>query len=101
MTHVRVWTFRPPPEREQHFAEAYGPRGVWAQLFAKASGFRGTSLLQPSEAGGRWMTIDRWASAADLDAFQRDFADRYRALDAELEGMAGEEAFIGAFEEPD
>ena len=100
MTHVRVWTFRPPPGREQDFAEAYGPAGVWAQLFGEASGFLGTSLLQPSEAGGAWMTIDRWASAEDFDAFQRDFAQRYQALDAELEGVAGEETFIGTFEEP-
>ena len=100
MTHVRVWTFRPTPGRED-FAEAYGPCGAWAQLFAEASGFLGTSLLQPSEAGGWWMTIDRWASGPDFDAFQRDFAGRYRALDAELEGVAGEEMFIGAFEEPD
>jgi heme-degrading monooxygenase HmoA len=101
MTHVRVWTFRPPPEREQDFAEAYGPCGVWAQLFAEAGGFLGTTLLRPSEAGGWWMTIDRWASASDFDAFQRDFRDRYRTLDAELEGVAGDETFIGTFEEPD
>ena len=101
MTQVRVWTFRPPPDREQDFAEAYGARGVWARLFAEATGFLGTTLLRPSEAGGVWMTIDRWASARDFEAFQRDFADRYRALDADLEGVAGDETFIGTFEEPD
>ena len=99
MTHVRIWTFRPPPGREQEFSAAYGSDGAWAALFAQAAGFRETRLLRPVEAGGWWMTIDRWNSVADFDAFQRDFGERYQSLDAELEGVAGEERFIGVFEE--
>jgi hypothetical protein len=45
------------------------------------------------------MTVDRWNSQADFDAFQSDFGDQYRALDAELEGLAGDEEFVGAFED--
>ena len=47
MTHVRVWKFRPPPGREKEFADAYASGGRWADLFAKAKGFRGTTLLAP------------------------------------------------------
>ena len=99
MTHLRVWKFRPPPGGEQAFADAYAGSGRWSELFAKADGYRGTTLLAPFEAGGRWLTIDRWSTAADFEAFGHDFGEEYRTLDAELEGVAGEEEFVGAFEE--
>jgi heme-degrading monooxygenase HmoA len=98
MTHVRIWKFRPPAAREDEFAAAYGGSGAWAALFAKAEGYRGTELLRPLEAGGWWVTIDRWESPTAFETFQRDFGPQYRALDAELEGVAGDEEFVGAFE---
>ena len=101
MTHVRVWKFRPPAGREEEFAHAYSGEGRWADLFAKARGYRGTSLLRPVEKGGDWLTIDRWDSRADFEAFNHNFGEDYRTLDAELEGVAGVEEFLGAFEEPD
>ena len=99
MTHVRVWRFRPPPGREREFAEAYDGEGRWAELFRRASGYKGTVLLKPDQPGGWWLTLDRWDSAADFEAFGHDFGADYRALDAELEGVAGEEEFVGAFED--
>jgi hypothetical protein len=101
MTHMRVWKFRPPEDREQEFALAYGADGVWAVLFGKASGFLGTTLYRPDQPRGWWMTIDRWDTAGDFEAFGQDFGEEYRALDAALEGVAGEEEFVGAFEESD
>ena len=99
MTHVRVWKFRPPEGREQEFAATYSGDGVWAALFGKAKGYLGTALYRPGEPGGWWMTVDRWDSAADFETFGQAHAEEYRALDAELEGVAGEEEFVGAFEE--
>ena len=99
MTHLRIWKFRPPEGREKAFASAYGPNGAWAALFAKAEGYRGTDLLHPLESGGWWMTIDRWHSLEDFETFGRNFGEEYRALDVELEGVAGQEEFVGAFEE--
>ena len=99
MTHVRVWKFRPPEGDEGAFARAYAGDGVWTRLFGQAAGFVGTSLSRPAEPGGWWLTMDRWATEADFQAFQRDFGDEYRALDRELEGVAGDEQFIGTFEE--
>ena len=99
MTHARVWKFRPPSGREAEFEQAYSGEGNWARLFEQAPGYRGTLLLRPSEEGGWWLTIDRWESVADFDAFQKSLGGEYRALDAELEGAAGEEVFVGAFEE--
>ena len=101
MTHIRIWKFRPPAGREEEFALAYGADGVWPALFGKAAGYFGTILYRPDHSGGWWITIDRWNSLADFEAFGRVFSAEYRALDAELEGLAGEEEFVGAFEEAD
>ena len=98
MAHHRVWKFRPPQGRETEFSGAYGESGDWAQLFRNAPGFGGTVLLRPSEAGGWWLTIDRWESAANFESFVEVFGEQYRRLDAKLDGVAGEEDFVGAFE---
>jgi heme-degrading monooxygenase HmoA len=99
MTHYRIWKFRPPEGREAEFASAYSGTGHWAHLFRNAPGFDGTTLLRPSEPGGWWLTIDRWDSASNFDAFTEVFGEQYRTLDAKLEGVAGEEQFVGAFED--
>jgi hypothetical protein len=99
MTHIRLWKFRPPEGHEEEFALAYGGDGAWATLFGKARGYFGTTLYRPDGAGSWWLTIDRWNSAGDFEAFGREFGEEYRALDVELEGVAGEEEFVGAFEE--
>lgn len=99
MTHARVWKFRPPAGREGEFEQAYSGTGHWARLFEQAPGYRGTVLLRPCMAGDWWLTIDRWETKAYFEAFQDDFGVQYRGLDQELEGVAGEEVFVGAFEE--
>ena len=99
MTHHRIWKFRPPAGHEQEFAAAYARTGPWAALFRKAKGYRGTNLLRPIEPGGWWLTIDRWDREADFHAFQRNFGHQYRALDIQLEGVAGDEEFVGALED--
>ena len=99
MTHARVWKFRPPAGHEAEFEKAYSDVGNWAKLFDQAPGYCGTVLLRPSEKGGWWLTIDRWETEAHFEAFKHDFGVQYRGLDRELEGVAGEELFVGAFEE--
>ena len=99
MTHARVWKFKPPVGRESDFERAYSGSGHWARLFEQAPGYRETVLLRPAQAGEWWLTIDRWESEAHFEAFQDEFGVQYRGLDRELEGLAGEEVFVGAFEE--
>ena len=93
-----LWEFRVPPDRRPAYEAAYGPDGPWAQLFGKAAGFSGVELLRCTEQAGRYVTIDRWCSRADFEAFKRDFGADYAALDRALEGMAGSETRIGAFD---
>jgi heme-degrading monooxygenase HmoA len=99
MAYARIWMFRPTEGGEKAFAEAYSANGPWSQLFARAEGFEGVSLLRPADAGGWWMTVDRWRSEDDFRAFERDSAQAYRELDRALGDVAGEERFLGAFED--
>ena len=78
---------------------AYSETGEWARLFRHAPGYKGTTLLGPIQRGGWWLTLDEWDSSADVDAFTTVFGEQYRSLDARLEGIAGEEEFVGAFED--
>lgn len=97
--HVRIWKFRPPSGREAEFAAVYGPDGPWVRLFSQAAGYRGTSLLRPADTSGWWLTLDRWESPDAFERFQTELRDEYHALDVKLEGLAGEEVFVGAFDD--
>ena len=44
------------------------------------------------------MTADHWETVTAFEAFQARFGEEYRRLDAELEGVAGIETFLGAFD---
>ncbi|HET9598932.1 MAG TPA: antibiotic biosynthesis monooxygenase [Anaeromyxobacteraceae bacterium] len=97
--HVRLWAFRVPPDRRADFERRYGPGGDWAALFAQGAGWLGTELLADAAEPGRYVTVDRWESAAAWDAFRARFAAEYEALDSECESLGASEEMIGAFEE--
>ena len=96
MTHVRLWKFEVPPETECRFVAAYRSDGDWARLFATSPGFIRTELWRDGD--GIYLTADHWQSVTDFEAFQAGLGAEYRRLDAELEGIAGIETFIGAFD---
>ena len=96
MTHLRLWRFEVPPETEARFVAAYRSDGDWARLFAAAPGFIRTELWRAAD--GTYLTADHWESAAAFDRFQAATGDAYRKLDAELEGIAGIETFLGMFD---
>ena len=96
MSHVRLWRFVVPAENEPKFVAAYGPEGEWARLFAEATGFERVELWRGED--GSFMTADHWVSRAAFDRFKANLGIRYHALDAELEGLASDEIFIGAFD---
>ena len=96
MTHLRLWTFEVRAEAEDRFVAAYKSDGDWARLFGAAPGFIRTELWRGDD--GLYLTADYWRSAADFEKFQSELGESYRQLDAELEGVAGIETFVGAFE---
>jgi heme-degrading monooxygenase HmoA len=96
MSHLRLWTFEVSADAEDRFVAAYKSDGDWAKLFSSAPGFIRTELWRAGD--GLYLTADYWRSAADFDAFQSNLGDAYRTLDLELEGVAGKEEFVGAFD---
>lgn len=102
--YVIIWEFEAAPERIEEFLSIYAPQGEWAQLFAQFPGYLGTELLQSSGASPathtRFLTLDRWASEDDFNAFQQTFAEPYAALDFRCEGLTRSERKLGAFITP-
>jgi heme-degrading monooxygenase HmoA len=96
MSHLRLWQFEVGPEREARFVSAYGPSGDWARLFATAPGFIRTELWRDGD--GFYLTADHWQSFEAFEQFQATHGEHYRRLDAELEGLAVAETFLGAFD---
>src|SRR5690348_8788913 len=96
--YVILWEFRVAPERRAAFEAAYGPEGDWARLFAQGAGFIAVELLRCTDEPGRYVTVDRWRSPADFDAFKREFGTAYEALNVALEQLKASEQRIGAFE---
>jgi len=96
MTHLRLWRFEVTEEHEGHFISAYRSDGDWARLFATEPGFIRTELWRDGD--GIYLTADHWKSVLDFEQFQAGKGEEYRKLDAELEGIAGIETFLGAFD---
>ena len=94
MSYAIIWTYDIAPEHEAAFRAAYGANGDWAQLFARADEFIGTELLSD---GDRYATIDRWQSVAAFDAFQAEYGEAYRALDAKLAHLTRAQQRVGGF----
>ncbi len=92
-----IWAFEVPEDRRPAFEAAYGPHGDWARLFRRTEGYLGTDLLRDDEDPSRYLTIDRWRSAADRHRFMTDWASAYRALDRDCEALTSGETRIGSF----
>jgi len=99
MSYCILWRFAVAQARRAEFEAAYGPDGPWAELFGKAEGFIGVELLRSAEEEGSYLTIDRWTTREAFEAFRRNFASEYAALDRRLGGLAATETRIGAFAE--
>ena len=96
MSHVRLWRFEVPAETEERFLAAYRSDGDWARLFATAPGFIRTELWRDGD--GIYLTADHWDSVEAFERFQAGRGAAYRELDGKLEGVAGIETFLGAFD---
>ena len=96
MTHLRLWQFEVPPDREDRFVAAYDSDGEWSRLFAASAGFIRTELWRDGD--GVYLTADHWQSFEAFERFQAEKGAEYRGLDAKLEGLALAETFLGAFD---
>ncbi|MGH9699176.1 MAG: antibiotic biosynthesis monooxygenase family protein [Candidatus Acidiferrales bacterium] len=93
-----VWEFVARPGQTLEFERCYAPDGPWAELFRRAPGYRGTSILRDAEQPRRYLTIDRWDTAAAHQAMRERLAQEYAALDRACEQLTESERRIGVFE---
>jgi heme-degrading monooxygenase HmoA len=95
---VIVWEFRVPREHAEEFERVYGAKGDWAKLFGRAAGFIATELLHDRDDLLRFLTVDRWRSRDDYEAFRAGFDAEYTAMDATSERLTESEKRVGVFE---
>lgn len=94
-----IWEFLVEPARVGEFERAYGPDGDWVALFRQAPGYIGTLLLRDPSNPLRFLTIDRWQSAAAYHSFRARFAREFAQLDERCERLTTREASLGHYDE--
>ncbi len=92
-----LWEFIVQEAQRAEFEQVYGPGGEWSRFFGRMQGYLGTELLRDEEAPERYVSMDRWDSAAAYRQFRREHAEEYNALDLRCEGLTEHESFLGAF----
>jgi len=95
--YIIIWEYRIKPEKQAEFENIYATNGVWAELFKKGTGYLGTELICSTELPEQYVTIDRWDSAEDYEAFLSQWNDAYKKLDLMYEGLTEHESCLGKF----
>jgi len=94
-----LWEFIVKAEHVEEFQRQYGPDGSWVALFREDAGYRGTLLLRDRANPLRFITVDRWESAAAHHTFRTAFAPEYAELDSRYGQLTAQEVSLGAFDE--
>lgn len=94
-----IWEFVVRGDQIAEFEKFYSATGSWATLFHRSPGFLGTTLLRDTQSPRRYVTIDRWDSAASHQLMRERFAKEYAALDLDCEALTESERQIGVFED--
>ena len=96
--HVIVWEYSVKADRVTDFEKIYSADGDWAKFFRKSEGYLGTELLRDTTNPHRYVTIDRWTSLSDYEAFHSRWETEYAALDARCEGLTQQETLLGKWD---
>lgn len=95
---VYLWEFTVAAEHRAEFERAYGDDGDWVALFRRSPDYLGTDLLRDRERPGRYLTVDRWRSAAAREAFRVRHAAEIAAIDARCAALTLDERHLGDFD---
>jgi heme-degrading monooxygenase HmoA len=93
-----VWEYQVKTVRAAEFERIYASDGPWAKLFQRQEGFLGTQLLRDIERPDRYLTVDRWTSSQEHEAFLHRWKREYAALDAQFERVTEKETLLGKWE---
>lgn len=92
-----IWIFDVAEGAEAEFERAYGPDGEWVRLFRRSRGYRGSVLLRDLDEPRRYVTMDRWASAAAFERFRAEHAAPFEALDRRCQALTVAETRLGRY----
>ncbi len=79
------------------FELAFGPGGSWSEVFARAPGFRGTTLLRDEKNPRRYLAIDLWGSEAHRAQCLIDEESEYVTLEASFADWSESMVELGTF----
>lgn len=92
-----IWEYEVKDEFRNDFIEAYGPNGLWFNLFGRCRGYIKTDLKQDVDHSERFLTIDYWQSQSAFSAMKQAIGDEYSKLDKQCESYTLSESHIGFF----
>ena len=95
---IYFWEFIVPEESRRDFERIYGPAGEWARLFERSPAYLGTELCRDAANSGRYITVDRWKSQGDFDAFKDRWRSEFEALDQGCTALTSAERLIAETE---
>ena len=95
--YIIVWEYQVKPDKQAEFEKIYSPKGAWAELFKEGPGYLGTELIRSTELPKQYITIDRWASWENYEAFLSQWNDEYKKLDLMCDGLTEHESCLGRF----
>ena len=93
-----IWEYQVKADRTADFEQIYHSNGAWAELFRKDEGHLGTKLLRDLDHAQRCITIDRWDSAKDYEAFCEQHKEEYETLDSQCSLLTKHESLLGKWE---
>jgi heme-degrading monooxygenase HmoA len=96
--YVLIWEYQVKTDRLVEFEEIYSPTGAWTKLFQKSKGYVETELLRDASDPHRYITIDRWMSSQEYEAFLFQWKTEYATIDAQCEGLTERETLLGKME---
>jgi heme-degrading monooxygenase HmoA len=93
-----IWEFVVKEGARGQFELMYGPGGAWSELFARAPGFRGTTLMRDTMRPQRYLAIDIWDTQALRDETLAEREGEYADLEATLGRWTVSRAELGIFQ---
>lgn len=92
-----VYEFLVKEEARGLFELAFGPGGAWSRLFARAPGFRGTTLLRDTRNPCRYLAIDLWETEPQWEQALAEHQAEYVDLEATFDQWTESRAVLGTF----
>jgi heme-degrading monooxygenase HmoA len=92
---VVAWSYRVLAGCESAFESLYAANGDWSRLFARSPAYLGTQLLRDADDAACYVTLDRWRTRGEYEAFLLSAREDYAALDRRGDALTSEERRIG------